>query len=300
MTPPNPLRGMALGALGFFSFTCADALVRGVKAGNYPAWQLAFVLSCVSLAVLLLPVMARWRWRRLATRRPGFHLLRSSANLIAMLCAMYAVTHIPLAEFYCIVFLVPLLVTIGTMFWLGEPVSRAAWAAVMLGLAGVAIALQPWQLLGDASGLNLGHGVALVGVFAGAVNVLVTRRYGGHETALSLPIYYFALSIIVTGLMTWGLGSAPLQPEHLGLLMLAGVFQGLANLAVMRAYQTTSPPYVAPTQYTQLFWGVLISLYFWQEAPSPATLAGATLVMLAGGSLFWRQLRGSAKAPAPR
>ncbi len=291
MTPPNPLRGMVLGAAGYFSFTCADALVRAVKDGGYPPWQLAFILSLASLGILLVPVVARWQWRRLATRRPGFHLLRSSANLIALLCAMYAVTHMPLAEFYCLVFLVPLLVTIGTMVWLGEPVSRAAWGAVALGLVGVGIALQPWQLLTDASGLSLAHGVTLFGVFAGATNVLITRRYGVGESALSLPVYYFVLSIVVTGLMTLGWGGAPVQAGHLWLMLAAGAMQGLANLAVMRAFQTTSPPYVAPTQYTQLFWGVIISVYFWQEKPTTATLFGAALVMMAGGSLFWRQLR---------
>ena len=29
---------------------------------------------------VLVPVVARWQWQRLATRRPGFHLLRGSAN----------------------------------------------------------------------------------------------------------------------------------------------------------------------------------------------------------------------------
>lgn len=290
MTPPSPLRGMLLGAAGYFSFTCADALVRAVKSGGYPPWQLAFVLSLASLGVLLLPVVTRWQWRRLATRRPGFHLLRSSANLIALLCAMYAVTHIPLAEFYGIVFLVPLLVTIGTAVLLGESVGRAAWVSVALGLVGVAIALQPWQLLGDASVLGWGHGVALAGVFAGTVNVLVTRQRGGGETALSLPVYYFILSIIVTGVMTQIGGVVVVQSDHLWLMLLAGVLQGLANLAVMRAYQTTSPPYVAPTQYTQLFWGVIISLWAWGEAPVWTTVLGAALVMLAGGALFWQQV----------
>jgi drug/metabolite transporter (DMT)-like permease len=66
------------------------------------------------------------------------------------------------------------------------------------------------------------------------------------------------------------------------LLVLFGVFNGMAHLMFARAFALAPVSVLAPFEYSPLLIGGVIGFLIWAEAPGWTTLAGACLVVAAG------------------
>jgi len=66
------------------------------------------------------------------------------------------------------------------------------------------------------------------------------------------------------------------------LLVLFGVFNGMAHLLFARAFALAPVSVLAPFEYSPLLIGGVIGFLIWAEVPGWTTLAGAALVVAAG------------------
>jgi drug/metabolite transporter (DMT)-like permease len=66
------------------------------------------------------------------------------------------------------------------------------------------------------------------------------------------------------------------------LLVLFGVFNGMAHLLFARAFALAPVSVLAPFEYSPLLIGGVIGFLIWAEVPGWTTLAGASLVVAAG------------------
>ena len=69
--------------------------------------------------------------------------IRSVVGVAAALCAFYAVTALPLSQFYAFIFASPLIITILAIPMLGEVVRLRRGLAIVVGLIGVLIVIRP-------------------------------------------------------------------------------------------------------------------------------------------------------------
>jgi len=90
----------------------------------------------------------------LIPRHPWWLALRTAAAVATGISAFYAFSVLPLAQVYAIIFASPLMITI--------------LAAVLVGLAGVMVVLQP-----GTTELTLGHAAALTVAVSGAIAAIV-------------------------------------------------------------------------------------------------------------------------------
>src|SRR5262249_61270227 len=74
------------------------------------------------------------------------------------------------------------------------------------------------------------------------------------------------------------------MPSAVPLVLLAftGATAAAAILLFTCAYALAEPSFVAPFEYTGLFWAVLFGYVIWGVLPGPSTLLGAALVIAAG------------------
>ena len=84
---------------------------------------------------------------------------------------------------------------------------------------------------------------------------------------------------------------APVAPVHAFMLVGFGVWTIVAHVAITQAYRIAPPPVLAPLDYTMLVWTLLWGWLWWDEWPSPTTLAGAVVVVLAGLYVVYREAR---------
>lgn len=285
-------------------FAVMGAMVRALD--DYPTGQLVLVRNLFALIPIAVAVHQAGGWRVLKTSRPIMHVQRSVAGLVAMFCVFFALTQIPLADVTAIGFAVPLFTTILAALILGEVVRRYRWAAVAAGFVGVLLILQPsgLKLLDPAAlaadpGYPLGAGVALVGAFFIALALTAVRRMAGREASVTI-VFYFTITCTVAGMATLPFAFAwPTGWVDAALMIGVGVTGGLAQLCLTAAYQRAGTSVVAPFDYTQLLWALLIGYAVFGELPAPIMLAGAAIVVAAGLYILHRERRRGVERGVP-
>ena len=123
-----------------------------------PSGETIFVRGVISVVVL---AIIAWRVEGLGllkTSNLRSHALRSLCGTASMFCWFYALTLIPLAEFWAIAFTSPLFLTLLAMLFLGERIHRYRWTALAIGFVGVLVIVGPHLRFGAGS---LGVGMAL-------------------------------------------------------------------------------------------------------------------------------------------
>jgi drug/metabolite transporter (DMT)-like permease len=285
--------GIAFAALGFALFSVMDGLVKWLSA-DYPVPQLIFFNAVFSLVpVAIVTAAGGGGLRRLRTRRLHWHLLRGGFALLGTGGCFYAFSRMPLADAYAIIFAAPLLVTALSVPILGEPVGWRRWTAVAVGFAGVLVMLRP-----GAGVVGLGALGALVGSLSFSSGVLLVRWAGRRESALAF-VFYTNLVIALGGASLLPTGFvAPTLPD-LGLMTVAGLLNGTAMLLVVSAFRWAPAAVVAPFQYTQMLWGVLLGYLVWGDVPDRALLLGGGIVIASGLYILHRETLRRVPAVAP-
>jgi drug/metabolite transporter (DMT)-like permease len=269
---------------GAACFVGMDSCVK-LLAGRLPVLQTTFLIALIAPVPSLLWTLRHGGLARLATRRPVLQAGRGLLMLLGTLGFFLAVSHMPLADAYALIFTMPLMITALSVPLLGERVDLPRWAAILVGLAGVLIMLRPGGgLLGPYAFAALGGALCYA-----LVNLLV-RRAGTSETAEAF---------VVWGNLTMAGGAALLQPwlwttpaaSDLPILLLGGILGGLAFLLVALAFQKAPAAVAAPFQYTQMIWGVLLGLLLFGDRPDPVVLLGGAVVIAAGLFVLHRETR---------
>ena len=95
-----------------------------------------------------------------------------------------ALVTIPLAEATAIFFIAPLLITLLSVFLLGEKVGMRSWVAVFIGLLGVLIMFRP-----DLGVFNHAYMLPLAAALAYSLVQIMTRKMGEAEKASTMAFY---------------------------------------------------------------------------------------------------------------
>lgn len=121
-------------------FACMGVCVK-LGASLFSAAELVFYRGAIALAGLAGFVLLR----RLALATPHWraHLWRSLTGSVSLLLYFYAISVLPLATAVTLNYTSPLFLALILAVWAGERVRSALIAALVLGLAGVALLLRP-------------------------------------------------------------------------------------------------------------------------------------------------------------
>jgi len=171
------------------------------------------------------------------------------------------------------------------MSWLflRERLSLSGWAGVVLGFAGVAIALQP-----GATSLNLGHLAALGSAVLFALSLILLRKTKVEENDEALlSTLFIVLMPLALGFAWLHGGVSAVRPVE-GVLMAAGGVLLLAGHGLLiRAFRIAEASVIAPFQYSQIIWGCLYGTLLFAAPIEIHTLAGAIIIIVSG----WLVLR---------
>ena len=74
------------------------------------------------------------------------------------------------------------------------------------------------------------------------------------------------------------------------LLILIGVFGGVANLWLGESYKLAEVSLVSPLKYLALVFAIVFGYFIWDEIPSFKTLLGAALVIISSIIIFRREI----------
>jgi drug/metabolite transporter (DMT)-like permease len=287
-------RSAALAGIGFmlgavFLFALNSAVGKWLVA-KYPVGEFMALRSALTL-LLLSPFI--WRAGRAAftnVPKPGLQILRVVFSSLEVAMFFWAVSYLPLADTTTFYLAGPIYVTALSVLLLGERVGWRRWTAVLIGFAGVVIALRP-----SSSSFTLPAMIALSGSVIYALVMITTRALRESNEIMLITAYF--LGAFAFGVVTLPLGWVPVAGYDL--LFLGGVACAniVAQFCVIRSLKLASASVVVPYQYTLILWSVLFGWQMFGELPDAYTIVGAAIIVAAGLYIFWREQVAARQAP---
>ena len=292
--PENPSRGIALKLGSVLLFTVMAACVKAAR-DLAPPGEAVFFRSFFALPPILLYAWIRGRLGEVAVARdPLAHATRGVVGVGAMFCGFFALGYLPLPELIAINFAAPLMATGLAAILLRERVRLFRWMAVAIGLAGVLVMIEPRLTVAAGGGLGdgeaLGAAFALGGAALMAFATIHIRNLVRTETTLSI-VFWFSVTCTLVGLATAPFGWAWLDGGSFGLLVAAGLLGGAAQILLTESYVHATASTLAPFDYSQMIYGLLIGWIVFGESPGLQVMLGATIVIGAGLYIIHRERR---------
>ncbi|WP_299700413.1 DMT family transporter [uncultured Tateyamaria sp.] len=290
-TQNKPGTAIALKLMAVFLFMVMAAMIK-VATQSVPAGQAVFFRSLFAM-----PIIIAWIWNTgeireaLTPKNLTGHIWRGLFGTTAMALTFAGLALLPLPEVTAIGYATPMFTVILAAIMLGERVRLFRISAVALGLVGVMIVIWPRLSVDPGAAGTAGTIGALMVLGASILRALVqihirTLVKTEHTAAI---VFYFSLTATVLSLFSLPFGW--IIPSRLDLILLigAGLIGGVAQILVTSSFRFGAASMLAPFDYASLIFAALIGYVIFSELPTSATVIGASLVVLGGAIILWRE-----------
>ena len=259
-----------------------------------PPLEIAWARLVIQAAIVAPLLLALVGWSGLWPKRPGFAAMRGV--LIALATALFftGLQFLKLAECIAIFFVEPLILTVLSALILREPIGWRRILAVLVGLAGALLIVQPrfievgWPaLLPLGAALCFAFYLLLTKILAATENALTLHLWAGGAGGLLLTL---ALAV---GALLEAPSLAPVAPSANQWLMLLclGVIATSGHFLVVLAFRRAPASLLAPFQYLEIVSATLLGFFFFAEFPDPISWLGVAIIVGSGVFVAWRERR---------
>jgi drug/metabolite transporter (DMT)-like permease len=270
--------------LSMAGFSFNDALIKSVS-GGLPLFQAIFLRGVVAVALIGALVWVRGTLRFQATRRDWRLMVQRCVGEIGgTLCFLTALFHMPIANATAILQSVPLAVTLGAAFFLGEAVGWRRYLAISIGFLGVLIIVRP-----GAEGFDGYAFWAMGSIVFIVLRDLSTRRLSPAMPALAVVLITAVAITSVSGVLALVSDWRPVTAEHVMRLSGSAVFLSVGYLFGVMTMRLGEIGFVQPFRYTLLLWSMLLGVLMFGEWPDAVTLGGSAVVVSTGLFTFYRE-----------
>ncbi|QPC87611.1 EamA family transporter [Mesorhizobium sp. NBSH29] len=278
MTETASIPKAALWMAGWLFLMLVTALAGRETTRDLNVFQVMEMRSVIGFFMLLPLVHLAGGWAAMRTARPAAHIGRNAAHYFGQLSWLYALTLIPLAEVVSIEFTTPFWTAILAVLYLGERLSRAKIAALVLGIIGVAVIVRP-----GTSAAEPGHLVMLAGAVGFAVSIVLVKALTRTESVVRI-IFWMVIIQSVIGLIpalwVWRTPPASVWPWIM-LIAFSGTF---SHFCMARALAYADAMVVVPMDFLRVPLTALLGYLVYCEQIDMFTAIGAALILL--GNLF--------------
>ena len=222
------------------------------------------------------------------------HGLRGLLLALATLFFFWALTYMPLADSAAIFFVEPLILTVMSALFLGEPIGWRRVVAVVVGLSGALIVIRPsFESVGPAALLPL------LAAFCFAIYLTITRGMAKKEDARAMQFWVCAFAALVlllamaVSLQTSWLVLRPSWPSagEWSLLAGLGAIATISHMLAIYAFRLAPAGILAPFQYLEIFGATILGVIFFGDLPDSVTLFGIAVIVGSGLYVFRQEQR---------
>lgn len=307
MTSPAPADNKLLAvlcvcaAVGISS--SGDTVVKWLS-DNYAVHQILVVRCLIGIPILAFIVHKNASLASLVAPGMGLSLLRGFIMSTAYLAFILSIAAMPMADSVAIYFAMPLIVAVIAGPLLGEHVALHRWIAIIAGLVGVIIMINPGSGVFEPAAL-----LSLYSAFGYAVSQtlarLVVRRVPPAAMAFHTNAVYLSIAVVLALVFTQlDLGAIHhkslaflTRPWHwptlidFSAMLLLGSTVAIAMVLFAMAYKSAESSFVAPFEYSAMFWAAAFGFFIFGDIPGMRTLWGGAIVLLAGLFMLWADRR---------
>jgi S-adenosylmethionine uptake transporter len=242
--------------------------------------------------VLMAPFVIWSRLWRVPKGTLWLQLIRGVLLAIATACFFAALQHLPMAEAISIYFAQPLILTGISALLLGETIRQRRIIAIVIGLVGVLVILQPSvALFGWPAFLPLATALSMAGYVA------ITRQLAGVVHPYQMQFVVGLTAAFVLGL-TLVVGIF-LEIDSLELIMpnatelqwvvYMGLVATVGHIFIVWATANAPASVLAPFQYLEIVSAIILGYAVFGDVPGPNTVIGVLIIIASGIYLFHRE-----------
>lgn len=287
---PGETRGAVGMCVAMFVFICMDSVSKHL-ASQLPPLEVVWARytgQTILIAAIFLPRLPTL----IRTRNLKVQILRSVFLFAATSLFFTGLAVMPLAEATALMEVCPLLITVLAALVLREQVGPRRWAGVLAGLVGALIIIRPGIGVFQAEALLI-----LLAAFCMACFQITTRMMSGADGIWTTLLYSTLFGSVAASLalpFVW-------EPPPLALvpwLAALGAIGLVGHLCLVWALGQAPASVLAPFNYSQLVWSILLGWLIFRELPDALTVLGAAVIVCAGLYVWHRErIR---KVPAAR
>ncbi len=276
-------KGVAFMLMAVFFFSLMDSMIKLLSA-HYSAVQVSFLRGAASLPFVLLWIFYQADISVLKTNKFKWHVIRGAMSVLFLVGIVTGLRELTIANAYTIFFSAPILVAVLSIFFLNETIGKHRWLAIILGLVGVIVALNPTS----GGWLSLGTAACLFGVIGYSFTVIIIKKMSATETTFAM-VFYFLISLTIGSGLIALLDWQPLRVEHFGLILGLGITGAVGQYFITEAFKLAPASVIAPLDYSSLIWGALLGYIIWDELPQITVWIGAAIIIASGLYLMYRE-----------
>ncbi|QXI30932.1 DMT family transporter [Pseudomonas vanderleydeniana] len=252
-----------------------DSIARQMVLG-LPLAVVIWIRYLGQATVMSATALARGKIDAWRCHKPVVHLARAVFLVALSLTFMGGLRYVPLAQSTALLFLAPLFVLVISRLVFDEQVRLIQWLAVVGGLAGVYLVIQP-----GAGHFDWNYLWPCAGAFFLSCYQLATRMGARFDNAESATLWLGLYATLLCSLIIPWYWQSPSPTQWIGLIGM-GCIGSLAHWFFATAYSKASPALLAPFTYVQVPFSALLGFVFFSSLPTPSAWAGIALIMLSG------------------
>lgn len=255
----------------------AMALAARHLSATLSVFQILFFRSLLGLLIVS-ALLCRSGWSQVKAPDGRAHLIRNVSHFAGQYGWIYGIAMIPMAQVFAIEFTVPVWTALLAAVILGERMTTARWASVVLGLAGVFIIVRP-----DTGSVDPASLAVLLGSMAFALCYIMTKKMAATTTPLCVLFYMTLIQLllgVVPAALNWTTPGIALLPA----ILLAGTMGLMTHYCLARAMALADATVVVPLDFLRLPLIALVGALFYDEPLQAMLFVGAALILC--GNLF--------------
>lgn len=276
---------MGLMLLAYLTFSFVDTGTKWLALAGLPALQLSFMRYIGHFGIsLALTGRGRFRFSRFACKRPFLVILRAVLLMFSTVFNFFALRYLPLSLTGTILFSAPIIVCALSWPLLRERVGIYRWFAIMLGFAGIVVAIRPFS-----EDFHWAVFLSLSGAVSFALYSILTRKLSGVVPTDVLQFYSGLVGTAVLlpfALLEW---TNPVGTFNWIILLCLGPFAWAGHQMLTHAMHFAPANLLMPFGYSFILYLTTWSYLVFDNVPDIWTITGAAIIVVAGMIIWFRE-----------
>ena len=247
----------------------------------YVAGFFRFILGLTIIS----PYIVKTKFTVFKTSHFKKHFVRSVLNLPAMLLYFSTLVMLPIEKVTAISFVVPLIVTVLAVLFLGEKIYIYRTLALILGFSGMLIILRPGFI-----DISIGVYMALFSSFLWSVVIIITKKISKEDSSITILSYQSVFMSIFSFIIVLFFWETP-SSKTFFYLFLAALSGTILHLALNHAYKLVDVSMTQPYSFLSLVFASIIGFFVFSEMPDLFTWLGASIIFLGVLIISYREMK---------
>lgn len=253
---------------------CMMAVGVRELSGAINTFQTLFFRSLIGLLVITGVILWTGKLTHFSTRRATLHISRNIFHFGGQYGWFTGIGLLPLAEVFALEFTVPIWTLLFAALFLKEGLTLHKGVAILFGMAGVLVIVQPGSEIFDVTAL-----IVIAAAICYAISHVSTKALSDTESPLAV-LFYMCLVQLPIGLL-FSLASWRMpEPLQWFWLLVVGATALTAHYCITRAMQLSEAGIVVTLDFLRLPLIGVVGILFYNEAFDLALMLGAALMLV--------------------